>query len=91
MQSQVKKNRINVIKNIRTVLDGFTNQIYNYNSNKREYYEGVDVYMTSLGNERIIPSDMGEEESELSYEQPNIAQQLTLNQVQYFYNFISDI
>lgn len=89
--SQEKEDRKNEIKNIRTVLDGFTNQIYNYNSSERKYYEGVDIYMTPSGYERFIPGDIGEEDSELSYEQPNMVQRLTLNQVQYFYNFVSEI
>lgn len=88
---QEKDRSKNELKNVRTVLDGFTNQIYNYNSSERQYYEGVDIYMTPSGYERFIPGDRGEEDSELSYEQPNMAQQLTLNQVQYFYNFVSDM
>lgn len=88
---QEKDHSKNELKNIRTVLDGFTNQIYNYNSSQRQYYEGVEIYMTPSGYERFIPGDIGEEESALSYEQPNKEQQLTLNQVQYFYNFVSDI
>lgn len=78
------------IEGVTKTLNQFTNLIYNYDSSQRKYYEGTDQYMTKSGYERFVPGDSGEgtNEGTTEYEsEPVVTSRLSLNQIEYFYNF----
>lgn len=71
------------------VLDGFTNQIYNYDSQERRFYEGTEIYMTQQGYERFVPAD-GRDGTQVESEENVKSTRLFLNQIKYYYHFSSN-
>lgn len=72
------------LKKIETVLKGFADTIYVYDTRQRKYYEGAEKYMTQRGYEKFKPLDIErmEESSETPEPVPVIS---NLQDVNFYY------